>query len=161
MNDRRARRGTGLMAVIAVIASLCTACTSNDSQPGPEPAKQENSAPELALISLRCEKNLFSTFAIGEIRNISNSPLHDVQALAEFRSESGELIQTSQALVDENSIMPGHAATFSVPQPNQAEIKKCAVKFDFLVGDRAGEDIAFLDKNSRNPAQVRDIERRR
>jgi hypothetical protein len=141
-----ARNMTAFLCVVGVMAG-CGPANDGDSK-AEEQTKSAN--PALELISLRCESNGYNVFAIGEVRNISKTPLRSVAAAVDFRTRNGKVIKTAEALLNEKTVMPGETSAFSVPEGARPEIQKCDLKFKFLVGER----IMHIDGHAKNPALV-------
>ncbi len=65
----------------------------------------------------------------GEVRNISNEPLEDVEVVAGFRSADGRLVKSGSALIDFNPLLPGQSSAFEARAEDDPEVSDCNVAF--------------------------------
>lgn len=109
-----------------------------------EPSAPEQSTPLLEVLSWRCDTEYGYSFVKGEVKNISDKKLGNVSVLGTFRSETGELITTAEALLDYNPIMPGQTSPFKAGTPTNPLIKNCGVSFKNLI---FGTPIPYREKD--------------
>lgn len=92
------------------------------------------SAPPLEVLSFNCVKEHGYVFVRGEVKNISTKKLKNVMAVGEFRSASGNLIKTEDALIEYNPIMPGQASPYEAGGTDNPLITNCNLSFKHIFG---------------------------
>ena len=108
-------------------------------------AKKEGNKKMLAKIEMRRNAQLKLLdwhwkeeydFAIveGQVQNITARPLRNVEAVAVFKSENGELITSTSSLIEYNPIMPGQTSPFKVMVGYNPRMKNAGLDFKFLMG---------------------------
>ncbi len=75
----------------------------------------------------------------GQVKNISEKNLDDVEAVIELFSENGELVSTMSKLIARNPIEPGQTSSFDVTDYSR-EAKRYIVYFRYKEGDRIPVD---------------------
>ncbi len=118
-------------------SSSGTTAGSSAAYAPPPPA-----SPPLELQSFRCEKEHGYVFVRGEVKNVSSEKLKNVVAVGEFRTKSGELVKSEDALIDYNPIMPGQTSPFSAGGSDNPQISGCELAFKQLMGGT----IAYVEK---------------
>ena len=73
-------------------------------------------------------------YVVGEVKNISGTPMPDVTATATFYTKDGEVAATSQAITDFNPIFPRQTSSFKVQQPPLPGIVRAKVAFRYAKG---------------------------
>jgi hypothetical protein len=68
------------------------------------------------------------------VKNISSSPLDNVQAVAIFDDSSDNFITSGDALIDYRPILPGQSSPFKVMAPQNPAMKTCRVEFKKMFG---------------------------
>lgn len=116
-----------------IIGSLNSPSGQNSNASSNTPASASN-LPELALISWRCTEEYGYIGVEGEVKNISSKKMDNVTAIGSFRTKSGELVKSSDALIEYNPIMPGQTSPFKTMTTTNPEIKGCGVSFKYLMG---------------------------
>ena len=86
------------------------------------------------MLSFQCVKEHGYTYVRGEVKNVSSTKLENVMAVGKFRTESGELVKTGDALVDYNPIMPGQTSPFEAGATDNPQITSCNLSFRHLFG---------------------------
>jgi len=91
-------------------------------------------APDLEIQSWRCESEHGYIFVRGEVRNISDKRLEDVEVVGTFLTREGEFVKTASALVEFNPILAGQTTPFEAGTTSNPAIKKCSIQFKYLFG---------------------------
>lgn len=118
--------------------------TSATSYTPPEPQ-----TPPLEVQSWRCDKEHGYAYVRGEVKNVSNRKLEHVEAVGTFRTKSGELVKSSDSLIDYNPIMPGQTSPFSTGTSDNPQMERCELGFKFLLG---GGEIDYKIKEKKKQA---------
>jgi hypothetical protein len=116
-----------------------------DVSPAPSAAPEP---PPLEVQSWRCEKEYGYIFVTGEVKNVSSRKLENVTAVGEFRTTSGELVKSEDALLEYNPIMPGQSSPFKAGGTENPVATKCNLAFKYLLG---GGEIAYTLKEKGSP----------
>lgn len=90
--------------------------------------------PTLEIESWHCDKEYGYVFVRGEVKNVSSLKIENVVAVGEFRTKSGELVKSEDALLDFNPILPGQTSPFSVGGTDNPSIQSCQLAFKYLFG---------------------------
>jgi len=72
--------------------------------------------------------------AEGEVKNISNRSLQNVEALVSFYDKNGNFITSGSSLIDFNPILPSQKSPFSVLEIYNPAMAKATLQFKFLMG---------------------------
>ncbi len=72
--------------------------------------------------------------AKGQVENISDKSLRNVEAVVTFDDKDGGFITSSSALIEFNPILPGQTSPFSVTETHNPAMKKASIQFKFLMG---------------------------
>ncbi len=86
-------------------------------------------------------------FVVGEVKNISSTPIENVLAVGEFRTSAGELVKAEDALLDYNPILAGQTSPFKAGGTDNPEIKSCNLSFRSLFGGA----VDFTTKDASSP----------
>ena len=70
----------------------------------------------------------------GQVKNISSSPLENVDAVVTFYDSAGGFITSSDALIDFNPILPSQTSPFKVMKTENPAMRKAGVEFRHLMG---------------------------
>jgi len=70
----------------------------------------------------------------GQVKNISNSKLENVQAVVTWYDRNDNMITSSSALIEYNPILPGQSSPFKVMKTYNPAMEKAAVEFSRLMG---------------------------
>lgn len=73
--------------------------------------------------------------AKGQVKNISNRSLQNVEAIITFNDKEGKLITSSSALIDFNPILAGQTSPFKVTETYNPAIQSANINFKFLNGE--------------------------
>lgn len=86
------------------------------------------SAADVTILSFRCDKHPWGEARlIGELRNDSKSPLRFPAIVANFRTSSGELIESSTGYTAIRPLMPGQSSGFHVTGPENPLYASCEI----------------------------------
>ncbi|MBS7701588.1 MULTISPECIES: FxLYD domain-containing protein [unclassified Chelatococcus] len=72
----------------------------------------------------------------GQVRNLRDTPLKNVQAVVSFYTADGTFIDSASALIDYTTLLPGQASPFKVINNWNPAMKKATLEFKFLLGGR-------------------------
>lgn len=140
----------GLVGIILVLfvgyiiyAAATGSGRSSTNSPTPSAVPSTPPTPPLEVQSWRCDTEHGYVFVRGEVKNVSSQKLENVVAVGEFRTESGELVKTEDALLEYNPIMPGQQSPFKAGGTENPQIKNCNLSFKYLLG---GGKIAYTVK---------------
>jgi hypothetical protein len=81
----------------------------------------------------------------GQVQNISNSPMKNVEAVANWYSNDGTFVSSDDALIQYDPILPGQTSPFRVMTRANPEMKKFTVDFKRF----AGGTIDTIDRRAR------------
>ena len=70
----------------------------------------------------------------GQVKNISNVNLKNVQAVATWYDSNGNMITSSSALIEYNPILSGQISPFKVMKTYNPAMEKAGVEFSKLMG---------------------------
>ncbi|GAI35654.1 unnamed protein product, partial [marine sediment metagenome] len=75
-------------------------------------------------------------FAIvsGQVKNISEKPLHNIEAVAMFKTKAGKLVTSESSLIEFNPIMPRQASPFEVVSTYNPQMETVNITFKNLLG---------------------------
>ena len=90
--------------------------------------------PQLELLSYRCYDEYDYFQIVGQVKNISDQSLKNVEALGTAYTKTGEFVNSSDSLIDYNPILPGQKSSFKVMMTDNPEMKKCTIEFKYLMG---------------------------
>jgi hypothetical protein len=76
----------------------------------------------------------------GEVKNIGNEPLKDVEAVTTFYDANGNFVDTSSALIEYNPILAGQTSPFKTIHTDNPAFKHFNTKFQFLMGGEIPTD---------------------
>jgi hypothetical protein len=72
----------------------------------------------------------------GEVKNLSNRPLKNVQAVVMWHDANNKFIASDSALIEYNPIMPGQKSPYKVARKYDPLIKNAYISFKYLTGGR-------------------------
>lgn len=72
--------------------------------------------------------------ATGQVRNLTNQPLENVQATVSFFTSDGTFITSSDALIEYNPLMPGQTSPWRVLEQHNPQMQRARVEFKELFG---------------------------
>jgi tetratricopeptide (TPR) repeat protein len=74
--------------------------------------------------------------ARGQVKNISNQSLKNVQALATYYDKNGNFISSDDAIIKYNPILPGQTSPFETITTYNPAMKKAAIEFKIMWGKK-------------------------
>lgn len=86
----------------------------------------------LTVLSSRCVQEHGYVHYIGEVKNRSKQKLSNIIAHVTFRTSTGEVVKTGEALLDFNPLMPSQTSPFTVLATDNPMIKRCELNFKVL-----------------------------
>jgi hypothetical protein len=102
--------------------------------------------PQLELDGNTGERGYGYITISGQVKNISGSPMKDVEAVATFVDKAGNFVTSDDALIDYNPILAGQTSPFKVMQTENPAITSWKVSFKSLFGS----EIPYLKNTSKN-----------
>ena len=72
--------------------------------------------------------------AKGEVKNITNKRLKNIQALVSWYNANGDFITSDGAIIEYNILMPGQTSPFKVMERFNPQMKEAKIEFKFLFG---------------------------
>jgi hypothetical protein len=89
---------------------------------------------QLAILSSRWQEEYDYAIYEGQVKNISNSNLTNVQAVVTWYDKNDNMITSSSALIEYNPILAGQTSPFKVMKTYNPEMKKASIEFSHLMG---------------------------
>lgn len=152
--DQAPKKSTATQIVYAVIIGLITfyfisvilgdgssssAETSQTPTPEAESATTKTAtAPQedmLQLISQSCAKEHGYAIVSGQVKNISDKPLENVEVVVSALAEDGTQITTDTALIEYNPVLSGQTSPFTAYMTYNPAMTRCGVvSFKELLG---------------------------
>lgn len=99
-----------------------------------ESEKARYDSAELLLLSWRWSHQHGYATAEGQLKNISNRRLENVQAVVTWLDASGNFITSDTGLVEYRPLLPGQTSPFRVMVPHNPAMKSARIDFKFLLG---------------------------
>lgn len=98
----------------------------------PTPAPQQDM---LELVSQNCTGEYGYAIVSGQVKNISDTSLENVEVVAVALTEDGTQITSDSALIEYNPILPGQTSPFKAHMTYNPAMAKCGVlSFKELMG---------------------------
>jgi len=138
---KRKSVGCGTICLVLVILFVVIGVTSvyfspYYTPPGQSSTEEGRSEP-VYLLELESFK-VFGEYGFahitGRVKNISDKPLKNVEAVGQFFDAQGGFIKEASALVEYNPILPGQVSPFEVLTTSNPAIEKGSVSFKYLLG---------------------------
>jgi len=82
----------------------------------------------------------------GQVKNVSDLPLKNVEAVGSFYDAKGGFITSSESLISYNPVLPGQTSPFKVMATENPVMKKAGVEFKKLIGGTIAFRIANKGK---------------
>jgi hypothetical protein len=105
-------------------------------------------ASALELLSLRDEARAAYRTVQGEVRNVSTTPVAQLQAVVTWYDRDGTMITSDVAAVELNPVLPGQASRFTVRSRSHREMYGYAVVFRTVNGG------TIAARDVRNPSSA-------
>lgn len=122
---------TFIVIIVFILVVVINFNQNNDRQTSTDAA---NTTPQLQLMGKSATRDYDYLTVSGEVKNISNGSMKDVEAIASFYDKDGNFITSSDALIDYNPILPGQTSPFKVMQTYNPAITNWKVTFKYLIG---------------------------
>ena len=128
--------GVGGLLVLGIMMISSSHPGGNSTSPVGSAGRQTGGVEGPALELVNSSWHEESGYAIfeGQVKNISSSPLENVEAVVSFYDGGGGFITSSDALIDFNPILPGQTSPFKVMKTENPAMKKAGVEFKHLMG---------------------------
>lgn len=128
-----------LLILCAVFMLGCVKSQTTSIPPPTQIPKQENA---IAFLSMR-ENPLSDDYSeyVGEVQNISNTPLDQVKAVITFYDKAGKVVTSENAYIDFAPLQPGQKSPFKITTRKNPASKKYTLTF---MGD--GGEIKTIDR---------------
>lgn len=97
--------------------------------------RKKKASSDLELISWHWSKDYGYATAKGQVKNISNRKLKNVEALVTWYNKSGEMITSDSSLIEYNPIMPGQISPFQVMESYNPAMQNATIEFKFMWGE--------------------------
>ena len=103
---------------------------------GQERIIEEPKEPEylLQVESFNCYEEYGYFHITGEVTNISNRSLSNIEAVGGMYTDEGEFVKSDSALIDYNPVLSNQTSPFSIISTMNPAISKCNVNFKTLMG---------------------------
>lgn len=136
----------GVSIILVIVFSALSAdysssntsnANSNQASSGTnEIVNNEPAEPEylLELKSYKCYEEYGYFQITGEVTNISDHSLSNVEAIGGAYTKEGEFVKSDSALIEYNPIMSGQTSPFKVMTTMNPLISKCNIDFKSLMG---------------------------
>ena len=108
-----------LFLILTIGIFLLSACS----------ASAPTQAPAQLLLSWSYHTENGYTNVIGEVKNISDSELDNVLVVVAFRTKTGFLVKTENALLDNHDLSPDQVSLFEVTIVEDPNIETCTLSF--------------------------------
>lgn len=112
---------------------------------GTQKSKENTYKPPLELVSWRWYFEHGYMHVTGQIKNVSNNKMSNVMVVATFTTASGDIVKTSDALIDYNPILPGQTSPFTTLTTQNPAATKCSISFK----EFGGGTISYVNKKDR------------
>lgn len=89
---------------------------------------------ELVLLNWGWHSEQGFATAKGEVKNVSEKPIHNVEAVVSFKTKAGKLITYDGSLIEFNPVMPGQISPFEVISDYNPQMKTAYITFKKLLG---------------------------
>jgi hypothetical protein len=139
---------TWLVAIFLGVMLLGFIGTLLKSPPSP-PSASRAAAPvatdKLELLNSRGYDEHGYHFVEGQVKNISDQSLKNVEVMVQWFTNKGDLVKTDDALISYNPILPGQISPFKSITTSNPEMTRYTVSFKTLFG----AEIATKDSRKR------------
>lgn len=100
-----------------------------------ESQSRQNCSLELLAWSWARDASDYWVEAKGQVKNISDRSLRNVEVLVTFYDKNGTFITASDALIEFNPILPGQTSPFRAMETYNPAMAKATIEFKFLMGE--------------------------
>ena len=108
--------------------------TSSNSESTKTQPSTKQSTELLELISTGTSREYGYCEITGLVKNISDKPLDNIEAVVNFLDADGNFIKFDSALIEYNPILPNQTSPFSVMTTDNPEIEAFNINFKYLMG---------------------------
>lgn len=138
-----------IFSISIVLVIIFSALSADYSSPNANKANSDSVASEtnkivnnepvepeylLELKSYKCYEEYGYFQITGEVTNISDRSISNVEAIGGAYTKEGEFVKSDSALIEYNPIMPGQTSPFKVMTTMNPLISKCNIDFKSLMG---------------------------
>jgi len=133
---RKIKSGKLLFWILLILVIWWVYSIVNSSVPALTQTDQptESQSPQLDVVSWGCSSSYGYEILEGEVKNLSETPLKNVEAVAAYYTEDGEFITSDSALIEYNPILPDQTSPFKITTQRNPAMHTCKVAFKFLMG---------------------------
>lgn len=130
---------TSAFVLFFLVVWLCFIIGRSESRTTPRedgPTPNQNVGPQLDAVSWHWGQDGDTDYVLaeGEVKNLTNEPMKNVEAIVTFRTASGEFISSETAFTQFNPIMPGQTSPWKVICPYNPEMQKAGLEFKDFMG---------------------------
>jgi hypothetical protein len=137
----------GLLILIAFAGSIFSPTDKPTTSKSPAAARPTPPKPAAAQLHLLSSEGTIGEYGYntveGQIENISNQPIKNIEAVVTWFDKDGKFISSDSALVEYNPLLAGQTSPFKVMTRTNPEMKRFQVEFKELLGGA----IKFEDKS--------------
>jgi len=123
-----------LIALCVVFGFVAIGCFAVLMTSGTDSATGDDANYRLELVSWRWYTEFGYVHVVGQVKNISDEPLKNVEALATFYASDDTLVTSDSSLIEYSPILPGQTSPFNVMERTNPAIKKVGIEFKTLFG---------------------------
>ncbi len=124
----------GIIVLALIIIGLQSDSSPSQSVTQTTAPSVQSDEPKLELKAFNCEYDSNFYTISGQVKNISDTSLKNVEALGQTFTMDGQYVNSEDSLIDYNPILPGQTSPFKVMMTMNPEMKRCKVSFKFLMG---------------------------
>jgi len=93
-----------------------------------------NGSPQLEVTDWKCSSSYGYEIMEGEVKNISNESLKNVEAVASYYTKDETFVTSDSALIEYNPILPNQVSPFKITTTRNPAMNNCKLNFKFLMG---------------------------
>jgi hypothetical protein len=126
-----------LLATVLIIFCFVIVGTISDSLSGNSSTTSASAvakADQLELLSFKCYSEYGYFQVSGEVKNVSDQPIKNAEVVLTTYTKDGELVNSSDALIDYNPVLAGQTSPFKAGMTMNPAMSKCKVSFKDLLG---------------------------
>jgi hypothetical protein len=132
---KKALVGCGIVAfIIITIVIVIFISIPKVSRPEPSGAVAAAATPLLEVQNWSYSRSYDYMIAQGEVKNISDKPLRNVQACISWYTLNEQFIISDHAITEYDPIMPGQVSPFKIMTRYNPEMDKAVLTFRYLLG---------------------------
>jgi len=125
---------------IAVVLFMLSSITSSATEKAKQVAQNggatasDDSDARLELISHSCGREYGYFKLTGQVKNISDKPIENVQAVGSLYTKDRQFVKSETAIIEYNPILPGQTSPYTVMGTDNPAIESCEIEFKELMG---------------------------